>query len=183
MNWSERRRVALRYTFAYGQGHLSSFLSSLSMLGLVLAIALLIVVLSVMNGFDREMRERILALVPHVTLYSHQPMEDWRERVDAVNAEVDKHARVGAVIVGTEPWTIDNGVLTPTLKIRRERVEEQFGERARELARQAAEKGEILVEWVYRLLLSFLTLPSNWIGSDDELRATLRALLVPVLLK
>ncbi len=49
MNWSERRRVALRYTFAYGQGHLSSFLSSLSMLGLVLAIALLIVVLSVMN--------------------------------------------------------------------------------------------------------------------------------------
>ena len=60
MKWSERRRVALRYTFAHGQAHLSTFLSSLSMLGLVLAIALLIVVLSVMNGFDREMRERIL---------------------------------------------------------------------------------------------------------------------------
>jgi len=42
---------------------------------------------------------------------------------------------------------------------------------------------EILVEWVYRLLLSFLTLPSNWIRSDAELRATLHALLVPVLLK
>ena len=48
---------------------------------------------------------------------------------------------------------------------------------------QDAVRPEILVEWVYRLLLSFLTLPSNWIGSDDELRATLRALLVPVLLK
>ena len=42
---------------------------------------------------------------------------------------------------------------------------------------------EILVEWVYRLLLSFLTLPSNWIRSDAQLRATLHALLVPVLLK
>lgn len=84
MNWSERRRVARRYTFAFGQGHLSSFLSSLSMLGLVLAIALLIVVLSVMNGFDREMRERILSLVPHVTVYSHKPMADWREQRDTV---------------------------------------------------------------------------------------------------
>lgn len=42
---------------------------------------------------------------------------------------------------------------------------------------------EILVEWVYRLLLSFLTLPSNWIQNDAQLRATLHALLIPVLLK
>jgi AcrR family transcriptional regulator len=48
---------------------------------------------------------------------------------------------------------------------------------------QDAVPPEVLVEWVYRLLLSFLTLPSNWIESDDELRATLHALLVPVLLK
>jgi AcrR family transcriptional regulator len=48
---------------------------------------------------------------------------------------------------------------------------------------QDAVRPEILVEWVYRLLLSFLTLPSNWIKSDRELRATLHALLVPVLLK
>lgn len=48
---------------------------------------------------------------------------------------------------------------------------------------QDAVPPEVLVEWVYRLLLSFLTLPSNWIRSDAQLRATLRALLVPVLLK
>lgn len=69
------------------------------------------------------------------------------ERVDAVNSEVDKHARIGAVIISTSPWSIDNGVLTPTLKIRRERVEELFGEKAAELARQAAEQGDILVHW------------------------------------
>lgn len=48
---------------------------------------------------------------------------------------------------------------------------------------QDAVRPEVLVEWVYRLLLSFLTLPSNWIRTDAQLRATLRALLVPVLLK
>jgi len=48
---------------------------------------------------------------------------------------------------------------------------------------QDAVRPEILVEWVYRLLLSFLTLPSNWVRSDAQLRATLHALLVPVLLK
>jgi TetR/AcrR family transcriptional regulator len=48
---------------------------------------------------------------------------------------------------------------------------------------QDAVRPEILVEWVYRLLLSFLTLPSNWIRSDAQLRATLHALLVPVLLQ
>jgi AcrR family transcriptional regulator len=48
---------------------------------------------------------------------------------------------------------------------------------------QDAVRPEILVEWVYRFLLSFLTLPSNWIRTDAQLRATLRALLVPVLLK
>jgi AcrR family transcriptional regulator len=48
---------------------------------------------------------------------------------------------------------------------------------------QDAVRPEILVEWVYRLLLSFLTLRSNWIKSDAQLRTTLHALLVPVLLK
>jgi lipoprotein-releasing system permease protein len=80
---AERLRIALRYTFAVGGGHLSTFLSSLSMLGLVLAISLLIIVLSVMNGFDKEMRERILGMVPHITLYSHLPMEDWQEQANA----------------------------------------------------------------------------------------------------
>ena len=42
---------------------------------------------------------------------------------------------------------------------------------------------EVLIEWVYRVLLSFLTLPSNAIQSEQQLRSTLHALLVPVLLK
>lgn len=54
------------------------------MAGLVLAIALLIIVLSVMNGFDKEMRERILGLVPHITVYSYGTMHDWQTLSDSV---------------------------------------------------------------------------------------------------
>ena len=86
MTLTERSRIAIRYTFAFGQGHLSTFLSSLSILGLVLAISLLIIVLSVMNGFDKEMRERILSLVPHITVYSGASIEDWRKDMDTVAA-------------------------------------------------------------------------------------------------
>jgi long-chain acyl-CoA synthetase len=71
---------------------------------------------------------------------------DLRAQVEEVNATVEKHARIGAVIVSTEPWTIENGVLTPTLKIRRDQVEERFGERARSLAHQAAVEHRVLVE-------------------------------------
>ncbi|MGB1867981.1 MAG: AMP-binding protein [Porticoccaceae bacterium] len=70
------------------------------------------------------------------------------ERVKAVNTEVDKHARIGAVIISAEPWSIENRVLTPTMKIRRERVEELFGDKAEALARESAEAGEILLQWV-----------------------------------
>ena len=68
------------------------------MLGLVLAIALLIVVLSVMNGFDREMRERILSLVPHITLYSHRPMTEW----EALQERVAAHPAVHSVAPFTQ---------------------------------------------------------------------------------
>lgn len=69
------------------------------------------------------------------------------EQVRELNDEVDKHARVGAVIVTREPWTIENGVLTPTLKIKRDEVEARFGSRAEELAREAAVNRTLLVEW------------------------------------
>lgn len=69
MSLAELLRIALRYTLALGRGHLSVFMAGVSILGLVLGTGLLLTVLSVMNGFEREMRERILALVPHATIH------------------------------------------------------------------------------------------------------------------
>jgi long-chain acyl-CoA synthetase len=73
--------------------------------------------------------------------------ETLLKQAEKVNQEVEKHARIGGVIITMEPWTIENEVLTPTMKIRREQVESRFGERAQELARESAEKGEILLDW------------------------------------
>jgi long-chain acyl-CoA synthetase len=73
--------------------------------------------------------------------------EELREMANAVNATLDKHARIGALVISVDPWGIENGMLTPTLKIRREQIEQAFGERAQALARDAAERGELLVEW------------------------------------
>jgi len=68
-----------RRFFASGSSsRLASFISLLAMTGLVLGVALLIVVLSVMNGFDREMRTRILGLVPHIQLFQAGGVDDWR---------------------------------------------------------------------------------------------------------
>ena len=89
MSPGDRLRLAARYTFSLGGGQLSTFLSSLSMLGLVLAISLLVIVLSVMNGFDKEMRERILGMVPHVTLHSYAPIADWRQQAALVAQHPD----------------------------------------------------------------------------------------------
>lgn len=75
--------VGLRYTLARKQSHLVAFISRISTLGMVLAVSLLITVMSVMNGFDRELRESILAIVPHATLTGFGPVENWQEMVEA----------------------------------------------------------------------------------------------------
>ncbi len=69
------------------------------------------------------------------------------DTITSINSEIEKHARIGAVIISNEHWTIENEILTPTLKIRRERVETVFAEKAEQLARQSAEQGEVLVHW------------------------------------
>lgn len=69
------------------------------------------------------------------------------ETVNEVNGQVEKHARLGGVVISAEPWEIENEILTPTLKIRRDQVEARFGKAAEELARRSAEEGTILFHW------------------------------------
>ncbi len=69
------------------------------------------------------------------------------ETVANINAEIEKHARIGALIISHDPWSIENEILTPTMKIRRDRVEERFGSLAENLARNSAQRGEVLIHW------------------------------------
>ena len=70
-----------------------------------------------------------------------------RDAAAAVNDSVEHHAHIGAIIITTDPWTIENGVLTPTMKIKRDKVEALHGTMAESLARAGAEQKLIKVEW------------------------------------
>ncbi len=70
--------IGLRYIASPKNSQFVSFLSGVSMLGLVVGVALLLTVLSVMNGFDRELKQKILSLVPQGAIYHRQGITDWR---------------------------------------------------------------------------------------------------------
>src|SRR5690554_134928 len=69
--------IGLRYTASRRNSQLVSFISTISIVGLIISVALLVVVLSVMNGFDKELRERILAILPQASIQHVENVEDW----------------------------------------------------------------------------------------------------------
>lgn len=79
--------IGLRYTRAKRRNHFISFISAISMGGIALAVMLLITVLSVMNGFETELRERILGMASHVTVSGGDgALDDWRGVRDEIMA-------------------------------------------------------------------------------------------------
>lgn len=77
-------RVSLSWFVGYrfnsgGRGsRLMSFISVISTAGLALSVALLILVVAVMNGFEKELRTRILSIVPQVSIYHREGIENWQ---------------------------------------------------------------------------------------------------------
>jgi lipoprotein-releasing system permease protein len=85
--------VGLRYTHTKRRTHFISFISFTSMLGIALGVTALITVLSVMNGFEHELRERILGMASHasITTYGGQ-LQDW----EGLSRQLDGHERLVA---------------------------------------------------------------------------------------
>lgn len=100
--------IGLRYTAARkpgGGNRFISFISLISMLGLALGVAALIVVLSVMNGFQKELRTRILGVASHVQVIGDDgALENW----PAVAARVQDHPRV----LATAPYVQQQAMLS-----------------------------------------------------------------------
>ena len=96
--------IGLRYTRAKRRNHFISFISLISMLGLILGVAVLIIVLSVMNGFDRELRQRILGMVPHAMVQTTDPIMDWQ----SLATQVTTHPGV----TGAAPFVHGQGMFT-----------------------------------------------------------------------
>ena len=101
MNWPYELLIGWRYTRAGRAGRRNrfiSFISGVSMLGIALGVAALIIVLSVMNGFQKEVRGRMLSVIAHVELFDAQgnALPDWH----ATAAEARKNPEV----IGAAPF-------------------------------------------------------------------------------
>ncbi|WP_434563290.1 lipoprotein-releasing ABC transporter permease subunit [Pseudomonas sp. D2-30] len=101
--------IGTRYTRAKRRNHFVSFISLTSIIGLALGVVVMIVVLSVMNGFDHEMRTRVLGMVPHATLETGEAISDW----PSLAANVKRNPQVLAVA----PFTQMQGLLTNDGKV------------------------------------------------------------------
>ena len=78
--------IGLRYFFSGNRSNLLvSFISLLAIAGLLLGVALLVIVLSVMNGFDRELRNNILSVVPHVQLIHQVGVDNWQSEQQVIS--------------------------------------------------------------------------------------------------
>lgn len=89
--------VGLRYMRAKRRNHFISFISLTSMIGIALGVATLITVLSVMNGFEKELRERILGFVSHATI------EDWGGEFENWEQVVESSVQ-NPEVVGAAPY-------------------------------------------------------------------------------
>ncbi len=97
--------IGLRYTKAKRRNHFISFISLTSMLGIALGVTALITVLSVMNGFEKELRERILAMASHATITGYgDSLNNWQALADI--------ARQHPGVVGAAPYIEGEGMLS-----------------------------------------------------------------------
>ena len=103
--------VGLRYTRAKRRNHFISFISFTSMAGIALGVTALITVLSVMNGFEKELRDRILGMTSHATISGFDgTLKDWQ----ALKTIAEENPKV----VGVAPFVEAQAMLTRGTAVR-----------------------------------------------------------------
>ena len=96
--------VGLRYLRAKRRNHFISFISFISVFGVALGITVIITVLSVMNGFQREIKDRILSMTAHATVLELDgKLRDWQT--------VEHRLKDNPEILGTAPYVRGQGMI------------------------------------------------------------------------
>ncbi len=96
--------IGLRYTRARKRSHFISFISLISILGITLGITALITTLSVMNGFGKELRGRILGVISHVTVTETTgALHDWQAVAERIK---NPH------VTGRAPYIVGQGMVS-----------------------------------------------------------------------
>ena len=112
MNWPYELQIGWRYTRAGRSGRKNgfiSFISGVSMLGIALGVAALIIVLSVMNGFRKEVQDRMLSVIPHIEVLTAtgEALPDWRATIDKIEAL----PQIGPEVVGAAPYVAQQALM------------------------------------------------------------------------
>ena len=97
--------IGLRFTRSENANKFLSFISSVSMAGLILGVAALIVVTSVLNGFEEALSKKILGMVPQATVYSSFPLDDWKPFAQVIENNDSN-------VIATAPFVQARGMLS-----------------------------------------------------------------------
>jgi lipoprotein-releasing system permease protein len=110
-------QVGLRYTRAgksSGRSSFISFISLISVAGIALGVAALIIVLSVMNGFQKQVTDRMLSVLAHIEVFDASgSMPDWREK--AKEAAQNPAVLGAAPFVETQGLLVRDGIMRPSI--------------------------------------------------------------------
>jgi len=96
-------KIALRYARARSGSRFLNFITVFSVGGITLGVSALIIVMSVMNGFEGQLKQRILGAVPHVVVEQRQSVSQWQEKIDALS-NIDS-------VVGITPVNLSTAML------------------------------------------------------------------------
>lgn len=162
--------IGLRYAFSKRQSGYLSFISVFSFLAMALGVMALIIVLSVMNGFDREIKQRLLKVVPHITLMDPQGLSSAQiekfEQVLSSQNEVTTsfplvqtyamastaHAQQGLMIQGIDlDWHVGNSLTEHMISGHSEKL--QAGDFAIVLGSQLAQRLNVYVGDMLEIIL------------------------------
>ena len=106
--------LGLRYLRARRRTRIASFITLASLLGIAVGVAALIVILSVMNGFENELRGRLLGMTAHATVTGADgPLADWRRVLE--RAADDEAVAGAAPLVSIEGMISADSPLFPVL--------------------------------------------------------------------
>ncbi|MGD9601379.1 MAG: lipoprotein-releasing ABC transporter permease subunit [Gammaproteobacteria bacterium] len=96
--------IALRYLQGRRRNRFAQFVSFASLFGIAIGVAVLVIVLSVMNGFEREVASHILGMTSHATIFRNgSPLTDWRE--------VARRVRSESFVQGVQPFIRGSAML------------------------------------------------------------------------
>ena len=158
--------IGLRYTKSKRNNQFVSFVSLFSTGGIILGVLALITVLSVMNGFQGELKQRILGAIPHAKITNQQhTLDNWQQRIQAIPAD--------PLIIAIEPMITAEAILQSPTNLQGVLIEGIYPEQyASETLKESLYIGSLddLQPSEYRIIIGHQLANQLNVGLGDKVR-------------